>query len=59
METRVYPVRCRSALCGQPDCVDCSHLPALIEFKEWIQRTGARVADPVWSPTVYQIPEKK
>lgn len=53
--TRIYPQWCRSLYCGETACpAGCPHLAELEEFKAWQQRTNARQADPIWSPTVWQ-----
>ena len=54
---RVYPTRCLSAYCGKIDCNGCRHAPALQEFKDWVQRTGAtRVNE---DSLVYVVPGAK
>lgn len=56
-EKRVYPVSCTSAYCGRIECPpDCPFLPKLKEFRAWKERTGAKPADPIWSPNVYVVP---
>jgi len=54
---RVYPICCTSAYCGKgpEECASCKNKPALDEFKAWVERTGAVVADPIWSPLVYVV----
>jgi hypothetical protein len=54
-DTRVYPVCCTSAHCGKTDCTGCKNLPVLAEFKAWVEKTGAKVTDPVWCPNVYTM----
>ena len=55
---RVYPIACTSMYCGTggAKCRTCPNGPALEEFKAWVQRTGARVTDPIWCPLVYTVP---
>jgi len=53
-ETRVYPACCTSALCGRLDCRGCPNLPVLEAFQLWVRSTRAKVADPIWCPTVYR-----
>ena len=51
----VYPSCCTSAFCDALTCaLDCPYLPRLKAFKAWVEKTGARVTDPTWSPTVYE-----
>lgn len=57
--TRVYPTCCTSAYCGKTDCTGCRNWPKLVEFKEWVDRTGACVEDPVWCPSVYAVPKEQ
>jgi len=54
-ETRVYPMCCTSAHCGKTSdqCPTCTYFPVKKEFAEWVERTGAKVADGIWSPLVY------
>lgn len=53
-EVRTYPIQCQSAYCGRAVCPDhCRHLPALREFKEWVERTDAHVPDHIWSRNTY------
>lgn len=52
-ESRVYPTCCRSGVCPSPECKGCRYEPILREFKEWVARTEAKVADTIWSPTIY------
>lgn len=52
-ETRVYPTPCTSAYCGRIHCEGCRYLPALEEFKTWVKKTDAKVADKIWCPLVY------
>lgn len=56
-ETRVYPVCCQSASCGNAEgevvCKKCSHYPKLKEFKDWVREHDAIQADATWSPSVY------
>lgn len=56
---RVYPTACTSAYCGRTECTGCPNLPALIEFKSWVARTGAVVDDPIWCPLVYTVPANR
>jgi len=54
---RIYPTGCTSAYCGKTKCPeDCPRLPLLRDFKAWVETTGAKVTDPIWSPTVYEVP---
>lgn len=57
--TRIYPICCTSAYCGGggEDCKTCPNGPALQEFKDWVQKTGAKCADEIWSPLVYRTPD--
>lgn len=55
---RIYPSCCTSAFCGRIECAGCPNLPILTEFKAWVAESGAKVADEVWSPTVYDVPRK-
>ena len=52
-KTRVYPKCCTSAFCGKIDCTGCRNKSILDEFKAWIEKTNAKVEDPVWCPLVY------
>ena len=53
--TRLYPTCCISAFCGGggDDCKTCRNGPILAEFKAWVEKTGATVDDPIWSPRIY------
>lgn len=53
-DVRVYPYCCLSAQCGRTSCpADCPRLPVLQEFKRWVEKNDAQVADEIWCPTVY------
>lgn len=53
-ERRTYPACCTAMFCGLDECpADCPQLPALDEFKAWVDRTNAYRHDPIWAPTVY------
>ena len=52
-ETRTYPTCCQSACCGRTECSGCLSKPVLDEFKAWVKKTNAVVADRIWSPTIY------
>lgn len=58
---RVYPTSCTSGFCGKygADCEGCKYKSELDEFKAWVKRTGAKPSDPIWSPLVYEVPEKQ
>jgi len=60
MQKRIYPAACTSMYCGEIKCPeDCRFLPALREFEEWRDRTGAVQSDPVWAPNVWVAQEDK
>lgn len=55
MERRNYPTCCTSMYCGKgsDECPGCVNEPVLTEFKDWKDRTQAKMADPIWSPLTY------
>jgi hypothetical protein len=55
MQTRSYPLSCRSLYCGETACPKtCPHLAELQEFKAWRTETGAVQPDPIWAPTLWK-----
>ena len=55
METRMYPIDCTSAFCGNCNCPsDCKYKSALDEFKAWRERTKAIQPDPIWNPSFWK-----
>ncbi len=53
-ETRLYPLACTSAYCGNVmDCDKCVNVKALRAFKAWREETGATRPDHIWSPRVW------
>lgn len=52
-KTRTYPACCLSASCGRTECDGCLSKPTLDEFKTWASTHKAKMADPIWSPTIY------
>jgi hypothetical protein len=55
-QTRTYPTCCTSAYCGKNSdaCTTCENGPVLQEFNDWVESTGAKPVDPIWSPLVYK-----
>lgn len=53
-ETRHYPSSCLSIFCSRTECpASCPSLSKLAAFKAWVKKTGAKVEDRIWSPTLY------
>ena len=54
-----YPGGCLSSCCGKTSCEGCPSRLVLAAFKAWVKKTGARCKDPIWCPTIYEVPDPK